>query len=131
MTSDLAEFRTLLVFIVSDWEGQNPRLQAKASASARQVNFGDGRIPTRRAYDIRDPPASGVDHEVSAASAARRSSDAGTGSGAGNLRAARCIDHEGSRVERSCASADLGAATGDNQPVDAVAERQDRAPSFG
>jgi hypothetical protein len=37
--------------IVSDWEGQNPRLQATALARARQISFGDG-IPAGRAHCI-------------------------------------------------------------------------------
>ena len=41
-----------LTFIVSDGEGQNPRLQATALARARRINFGDGGISSGRAHCI-------------------------------------------------------------------------------
>src|SRR5471030_2579637 len=36
----------------------------RLSARARRINFGDGGIPAWRAHCIRNPSASGLDHEV-------------------------------------------------------------------
>src|ERR1017187_298386 len=47
----------------------------------------------------------------------------------GHRRTARDIDHERSCVEGSRASVDLAAAAGDDQSLDAMAKREDGAPS--
>src|ERR1035438_5504176 len=103
----------------------------RLSARARRINFGDGGIPAGRAHCIRNPLASGVDHEVSETSATGRDCNASAGPDPGHLRPARGIDHERPRVERPRASTNLAAAASYDQPSHAMAEGPDGASPAG
>ena len=87
------------------------------SARARRINCGDSGIPAGRAHCIRNPLASGVDHEISKVGVARRGSDPGSRSDPEYRRAARRVDHERPCIERPRASVDLAATAGDEQSI--------------
>ena len=55
----------------------------------RRISSGNGRVSTRRAHGVRDPPALGVDYEIPAASVERRGGDASARSDPGHLMKSR------------------------------------------
>ena len=101
------------------------------SSQRRRVSLRNGRIPTRRAHSIRNPPALGMDDQIPEAGVGRRRGDQSAGSDSRDLRDTRCENHEGTFVEGPRASAGIDPATSDDQSATAMAEREDGAQDHG
>jgi len=97
------------------------------SSQRRQVILRNGRIPTRRAHRIRNPPALGMDDEVPEARVGGRRRGQSAGSDPRDLWDTRCENHEGACVEGSRASAGIDPAASDDQSATAMVKGEDGA----
>ena len=98
-----------------------------ALASIWYRRWYDG-ISARRAYGIHDPPAPGVDHQVSETGPEAGCGPPGQGSDPGDMPEREGRDHQGAYLEGPRAHVCVGAAAGDGEPIGTAVERQDLAP---
>ena len=89
------------------------------------LQYGYGRISTRRTYRLRNPFAPGVDHQIPPPGLGGGGRATSAGLDTRNLWAARSANHQRARFQRPLASVHLAAPAGDDQSVGAGAERED------